>query len=84
MARAWYAYDGFGSLVLPSSYIYTPDRPVCRNGFSLCAVYAIYGGQFPTVISANLRKYIAAGLTIGTPQPQIPVNALAYIYLKDG
>ncbi|WP_348620629.1 hypothetical protein [Pedobacter lusitanus] len=82
MARAWYSYDGVGSVIAPGSYLYTPIKPACRNGFDLCAIYAVYGGQFPTVVSANLRKYIAQGLTNGVPEPQISVDAVTYVYMK--
>ncbi|KIO76834.1 hypothetical protein TH53_12565 [Pedobacter lusitanus] len=82
MARAWYAYDGVSSVILPSSYLYTPIKPACRNGSELCAIYAVYGGAFPVNISANIRKYIAAGITNGVPQPQIPVGAVTYVYLR--
>ncbi|KIO76836.1 hypothetical protein TH53_12575 [Pedobacter lusitanus] len=82
MARAWYAYDGVGSVVVPGSYLYSPTKPICRNGFDLCAIYAVYGGQFPTVVSANIRRYIANGLVNGIPEPQIPVGVVTFVYMK--
>ncbi|KIO76838.1 hypothetical protein TH53_12585 [Pedobacter lusitanus] len=81
MARAWYIYNNAGSLVVPSSYLYTPTRPGCRSGFNVCAIYAIYGGAFPTIISSNLRKYMANGLMDGVPEPQLPPGAIQYVYM---
>ncbi len=53
--RRWYAYLGVPSPIsLPSSYVYSPTTPTCTSGFILCAIYAIYGGVLPSVVSGYI------------------------------
>ena len=83
MAKAWFAYTGVGSVILPESYLKSDDIPRCRYGFNICAIYADdIGLAFPGTLSGNLQRYIANGLTNGVPEPRLPINALKYVYLK--
>lgn len=83
MARAWFAYLGTGNPILPENYILSEDIPACRNGFSICAIYANdSAGENPIVISRNMRKYIANGLTNGVAEPRIPIEAKKYVYMR--
>lgn len=84
MARFWYSY------VLPSadprlssSYQRINDTPRCTIGTRLCAIYSPSGGLAPfSPISLNLQTYIAAALVNGVPQPENPLGAKYYVYLK--
>ncbi len=67
--RRSFCYNGFGPVDNPSSYIYRPSKPRCVNGFTLCAIYAIYTSVGPSVISSNLQSYIANVLFSGVAQP---------------
>jgi len=59
MARTWYAYNGVGDPLLISSYNLASVKPACINGSRICAIYAYNGGVSPSVLSTNLRLYIA-------------------------
>ena len=83
MAKSWFAYQGLGSVILPENYLLTDDLPACRNGFTICAIYAEnIGLEFPGALSENLRRYIANGLTNGVPEPRLPASAFKYVYLR--
>jgi len=83
MARAWFAYNGLGSPILPEYYLLMSDKPACRNGFVICAIYARdSAGEVPSVISTNLRRYIADGLSNGVPEPRLPRSAKKYVYMR--
>lgn len=85
MARDWFAYIGEGNPLLPENYIISFDTPACRSGFSICAIYAAdSAGSSPSVISANMRQYIANGLTNGVPEPRLPLAAKKYVYMRTG
>ena len=79
--RRWYTYNGSGSVDLPSSYIYSPASPSCINGFSLCAISAIYTAVGPSAITANLQAYISNLLSTGVAQPN-GLATLPYVYGK--
>lgn len=83
MARAWYSYTGTGAVDQPVNYIFSSTDPLCRNGIDLCSVYALYGGPNPSIISDNLQTYIANGLATQLPQPQTPIGAKKYVYMKN-
>lgn len=80
MSRAWYVYVGSGSTSLPENYIYCACKPTCRNGRRVCAIYALYCGLNPCVISTNLQVYIAALQATGLAQPTTPIGAKKYVY----
>jgi hypothetical protein len=83
MPRVWYSYDGTGDPTLASNYLPVTVTPGCENGTQVCAIYAFNGGTNPTApLSANLRRYIANALATNLSQPQIPVNAKKYVYMK--
>lgn len=85
MAKNWFAYSGIGSVILPENYLLSDDVPRCRDGFTICAIYATNVGlEFPGLLSANLRKYIANGLTNGVPEPRIPLGSFKYVYMRPG
>jgi len=84
MARAWYASDGRGSVILVDNYILTNDKPACRTGFVVCSIYAAFTGEvFPSSLSRNIRNYIASGLTNGVPEPRLPLAAKKYVYMRN-
>jgi hypothetical protein len=83
MPRAWFAYVGSGSVILPDNYLLSLDIPACRNGFTICAIYANFiGDEFPVTLSTNMRRYIANGLTNGVPEPRLPIAAKKYVYMR--
>ena len=88
MARFWYAYiipDADPRLA--SSYQLLKinnGTPRCSTGTVLCAINAPEGGPFPfSPLSQNLQDYIAAALANGVPQPERPLGAKLFVYLKD-
>jgi len=83
MAKAWFAYTGVGSIILPENYLKSNDLPRCRDGFNVCAIYVDdIGLEFPGVLSGNIKNYIANGLTNGVPEPRLPLEAIKYVYMK--
>lgn len=83
MAKNWFAYGGIGSVILPENYLLALDIPQCRDGFTICAIYADnIGLEFPGALSENLRRYIANGLTNGVPEPRLPLAAQKYVYMR--
>lgn len=83
MSKAWFAYGGVGSVILPENYLLTVDIPMCRDGFVACAIYADnIGLEFPGALSPNLRRYIANGLTNGVAEPRVPSGAKKYVYMR--
>lgn len=80
MARAWYAYNNVGDPQLPNSYFYSAQKPNCLNGFVPCAIYAVDSNPNPSSLSANIQRYIAAGLVSGLAQPTGLVKK--YVYMK--
>jgi len=83
MARAWYVFNGStdtGASDLPENYAFTTSTPTCQNGRALCAIYAVYGGTLPSVISSNLKQYIADGRATGAAQPTDPAGSKLYAY----
>ncbi|WP_158799577.1 hypothetical protein [Pedobacter sp. L105] len=87
--RRWFNYIG-GSTSSPSSYIYSPAAPSCRNGSSLCAVYGIYipdispGINIPggATFSANMQNYISNLFSTGLAQPTGVLIHTIYVYGK--
>jgi len=81
MARAWFAYNGTGNTLAPSSYTYTVEIPTCINGRGVCAIYSRYVDTLsPGGFSQNLINYVAAGRATGLPQPATPVGSKKYVY----
>jgi hypothetical protein len=72
MPRCWYAYVGSGDPTLAANYAFSGVTPGCINGSTVCAIYAPACGSTPTApLSANMRRYIAAGLSTYVAQPQV-------------
>jgi len=86
MAKAWFAYIGTGSPVLPENFLRMTDKPACTIGFHLCAIYAENGSTSgpPSNISQNLKSYIANGFSNGVPEPRLPDGAKKYVYMRLG
>jgi len=83
MPRSWYAYDGTGDGTLTQNWILMTVKPGCENGTAFCAIYALNGNLNPAApFSANLRRYLANAAATNLSQPQFPVNAKKYVYLK--
>lgn len=81
MNRAWYVYTRSGSTLLPENYIYCACKPTCNAGRIVCAIYAIYAGLNPAIISTNLQVYISAGQATGLAQPTAPLGTKKFVYL---
>lgn len=82
MARRWYAYDGFGDPLLISSFTLSTIPPNCRDGANVCALYVPNGGSFPSVLSTNIRAYIANILLTSVAQPD-GFGIKKYVYGKN-
>ncbi|MBB5646279.1 hypothetical protein [Pedobacter cryoconitis] len=82
MARSWYSYNGVGDPILISSYNLATLKPACINGTRICAIYAYNGGPSPTVLSTNLRAYIANVQLSTVAQPDSSSATKKYVYGK--
>jgi len=88
MAKCWYAYNTANKCTndpfLASSYRRLSVKPTCLDGWSICAILANGCGTLPTSpLSNNIQLYIANGLATGLAQPQLPIFAKLYVYLRD-
>ncbi|MET4142839.1 hypothetical protein [Pedobacter sp. UYP1] len=83
MARAWYSYNGIGDPLLIASYIFAPIKPACLNGVNICSIYTPNGGPNPSVLSANIRNYIANTLSTLVAQPDANPGLKKYVYGKN-
>ena len=81
MARCWYAYNGIGDPLLPSSYNLSLAKPICLNGSIVCAIYAPGCGLSPSLLSASMRKYVKDGQLQLVAQPFSPFGAKKYVYM---
>ena len=82
MARCWYAYNGVGDPFLISSYFLATVKPSCINGCKICAIYAPNCGPTPSVLSTNMRTYIANIIISCIAQPNtLPYKK--YVYGKN-
>ena len=90
MPKDWYIYIGGNPNAL-FNYIRFDESPgvaavappaSCQGGFNLCAIFAPNCGINPTVISPNIRSYIARGLAVGTNQPDTPPGAQIHVVFK--
>lgn len=82
MARFWFSYDNINNLYHPASYRRQSSNPGCLNGPVLCTIYAPGAGSQPTIISHNMRRYIANGVANNIAQPAFPTGSKFYVYLK--
>lgn len=83
MERIWYAYIS-GDPYQVSSYFRVTIKPTFLCGDRICAINAPDNGQSPAdPLSNNLQRYIHDGLETGMYQPEKPLNAKAYVYLRD-
>ena len=83
MARSWYAYNGVGDPLQIASYILTTVRPTCLNGSRICAIYTPAGGPTPSILSTNIRNYIANVFGILIAQPDANPGIKKYAYGKN-
>jgi len=82
MARFWFSYDTVNNPFHPASYRRQITIPGCLNGPVICAIYAQGNGDRPSILSNNLRRYIADGLSNNIAQPSTPPGSKFYVYLK--
>lgn len=83
MARAWYAVligkDPYDAL----NYIQITNLDFCLCGYKLCAIYAASNGDQPArPLSENIKLYISQGLATAQMQPEFPLTAKKYVYLR--
>jgi len=62
-------------------------KPTCTTGSNICAIYLYHPSAVgpviaPSPLSANVQQYITDGLGSGVPQPEDPLLAKRYVYLK--
>jgi hypothetical protein len=85
MCRAWYSFNGGINPTIISNYSLMTAKPTCVNGPVICAIYSPACGTNPVgPMSPNLQRYIANAIGTGLSQPQNPVNAMKYVYLRPG
>ena len=82
MARFWYAYNGMGDPLLPSSYNLSPVTPTCVNGCKVCAIFAPGTSSPFAPLSARIRSYIMAGLVTSMQQPPPTEDLVRYVLMK--
>ena len=81
MAKAWY-FLIYGDPLDTSSYVKIQVKHDCLCGDQICAVYAEDHGENPAPFSRNVQQYIRKALASGQLQPEFPVMAKKYVYLK--
>ena len=82
MARSWFAYDTVNDPFHPASYRRQNSTPGCINGPVICSIYALGTAERPTLISINLRRYIADGLANNIAEPATPAGSKFFVYMK--
>ncbi|MGY0036930.1 hypothetical protein [Pedobacter sp. NJ-S-72] len=85
MARNWYTYVGgaLGDPRLSSGYSLLTTKPACMSGNIICAIYTGNGDISPTTpLSLNLLNYISNANASGVPEPQRPLGAKKFVYLR--
>ena len=80
MARFWYSYNGVGDPILIASYNLTSTKPNCINGGQICAIYTPSGGSSPSVLSTNIRTYIADLQLTLVARPDASPGIKKYVY----
>ena len=88
MERFWYSYvipDGDPRLSSSYHLLKINNGTLrCSTGTRLCAINAPEGGLAPfSPLSQNLQDYVAAALANGVPQPELPIGARLFVYLKN-
>lgn len=81
--RNWYAYDGIGNPFMHTSYYRITVKPTVVRGEKLGAILGINDCHCPSLLSENLRQYIADALFSGQAQPNAagPDNRY-FVYMK--
>lgn len=84
MNKSWYFFIG-GDPLDTTKYIKVPGgKHVCLCGDKICAIYSTGTDREPKApLSKNITEYILAALSTGQLQPEHPVGAKKYVYLKD-
>ncbi|MBB5621561.1 hypothetical protein HDE69_002622 [Pedobacter cryoconitis] len=82
MARCWYAYNGVGDIIVLASYNLAVVKPSCINGPRICAIYAPNCGPVPSILSTNMRNYIANAEILLVSQPDSTPGIKKYVYCK--
>ncbi|MET1056741.1 MAG: hypothetical protein ABWY16_15640 [Pedobacter sp.] len=85
MAKSWYFFIGGDDPLDSSKYIKVPvGKHMCLCGDKICAIYAEGIDREPvSPLSDNMKVYIRTALSTGQLQPEIPVGAKKFVYLKD-
>ncbi|WP_316841420.1 hypothetical protein [Pedobacter gandavensis] len=83
MAKSWYVFLGSGDPLLSSNYLKVTVQHTCLCGNQICAIYSEGDEEHPeSPLSPQLQEYIRKALATGQIQPDYPVNAKKYVYLR--
>lgn len=83
MAKSWYVYMGSGDPYLSSSYLGITVQHSCLCGNQICAIYSEGDEDHPEdPISPELQEHIKKALATGQLQPEYPIDAKKYVYLR--
>lgn len=84
MAKSWYAYMGIGDPTLFSNYSRITVQHTCLCGNQICAIYSEEGdNNYPQApLSPQLLEYIKKAMVTGQLQPEYPIDAKKYVYLR--
>jgi hypothetical protein len=85
MNKSWYFFIGGDDPLDSSKYIRVPvGKHMCLCGDKICAIYATGEEREPlSPLSNNMKAYILSALSTGQLQPEAPVGAKKFVYLKD-
>lgn len=83
MAKSWYVFMGTGDPTLFSNYRKLTIKHSCLCGNQICAIYAEGENPNPEApLSVNIQQYINKAMVTGQLQPEFPIGAKKYVYLK--
>ena len=85
MTRVWYGFIGNKADPYDTENYYKLSRDIehCLCGENICAVYLGDNGTHPHgPFSKNIQQYIDRALSTGKLQPEMPLTAKKYVYLK--
>lgn len=74
---------GFGDPTLFSNYNRITIKHSCLCGNQICTIYADGEGPHPEApLSPRIQNYIKKAMVTGQLQPDYPIDARKYVYLK--
>lgn len=83
MAKSWYAFMGSGDPTLFSNYMKITVKHSCLCGNHICAIYSEGDDKQPeNPLSPQLKEYIKKAMITGQLQPDYPLGAKKYVYLR--